>query len=181
MRRVHLKSLGFYGVMIGFILVLFHGVTAYGERNLKAPVKILGDYRINSPDLPDCLRSETITLAIAQSGIYITGKLMFKPIDSPKTNDQDRSSPAESAAKSGATAPVDPKTIKLNGLMQSQPFSLLGNTNQLGNCLKSDESSGDIIELKISRQDNDLAGQLKWSKLTLNFIGQRREEPKSDR
>lgn len=176
MGHFNLKSLTFYGVMIGSVLALFNVVTAYGEHNLKAPVKISGNYQISSQNLPDCLRSENITLAIAQSGIYVAGKLVFSPkiVAQEKLPDTKQSSGIEPTL-------VDSKTIKLNGLMQSQPFTLTGNTEQLGSCLLGNSPASDAIALKIERQVGSLSGQLNWSTLALTFTGQKLEATTSER
>lgn len=55
MSHFNLKSLAFYGVAIGSVLVLFKTVTAYGESNLKAPDKIGGIYRLEAQNLPECI------------------------------------------------------------------------------------------------------------------------------
>lgn len=71
----NLKSLTFYGVMIGSVLVLFNAITTYGENYLKTPPSVAGNYRINSQALPECLGSKTLNLNIEQSGIYLFGNL----------------------------------------------------------------------------------------------------------
>ena len=70
------KSLTFYGVAIGFVLILFNLVTRYGEANLKAPARIDGRYRLSIAQLPDCLKSADPVLTIQQSGIYLNGFLL---------------------------------------------------------------------------------------------------------
>lgn len=74
----NLKSLAFYGTMIGSVLILFKGVTAYGETQLKAPVSIGGDYSIEFDTPPKCLKDKDFTLKIEQSGIYIFANLVLK-------------------------------------------------------------------------------------------------------
>ncbi len=71
----NLKSLAFYGTMIGSVLLLFKGVTAYGESQLKAPVTIGGDYSLKFDTPPNCLKDKDLTLKIEQSGIYIFAHL----------------------------------------------------------------------------------------------------------
>ena len=46
MNNLNFKSLGFYGIAITSVLLLFKTVTAYGETNLKAPPVINGSYRL---------------------------------------------------------------------------------------------------------------------------------------
>ena len=122
MSHFNLKSLTFYGVMIGSVLVLFNIVSVYGESSLKAPPNIAGNYLLENLNLPDCLKSEKLSLTIAQSGIYLTGRLT-----------------------------TESQTIKLNGLLEnittesvttrSRPFSLMGKTNKLGNCPRNPTSN----------------------------------------
>jgi hypothetical protein len=152
MSHFNLKSLTFYGVMIGSVLVLFNIVSVYGERSLKAPPNISGNYLLDSQDLPDCLKSEKLNLAIAQSGIYLTARLT--------TQNQ---------------------TIKLNGLLgnaitdqastRSQPLSMVGKTAQLGNCPQSEDNSPAEIQLQTQFQNKTLVGKMQWSNLKLNFTG----------
>lgn len=152
MSHFNLKSLTFYGVMIGSVLVLFNIVSVYGESSLKAPPNISGNYLLDSQNLSDCLKSEKLNLAIAQSGIYLTGRLT--------TQNQ---------------------TIKLNGLLgnviaekvptRSLPFSLVGKTAQLGNCPQSEDNSPTEIQLQTQFQNKILVGEMQWSNLKLNFTG----------
>lgn len=76
MSHFNLKSLAFYGVAIGSVVVLFKVVTAYGETRLKAPPPIGGAYRISAQNLPGCLQSDELVLDIQQSGIYLFGSLL---------------------------------------------------------------------------------------------------------
>jgi len=158
MSHFNLKSLAFYSVMIGSVLVLFNRVSVYGESSLKAPPNISGNYLLESQNLPDCLKSEKLNLAIAQSVIYLTGRFT--------TQNQ---------------------TIKLNGLLEnaitdqasrrSQPFSLIGKTEQLANCPQSKGNSPSEIQLKTQFQNKTLVGQIQWSNLNLNFTGTHQNLP----
>ena len=77
MNHFNLKSLTFYGVAITLVLVLFKTVTVYGENNLKAPPPINGRYRLTlSENLPNCEKSDTLTLNIQQSGIYLNASVL---------------------------------------------------------------------------------------------------------
>lgn len=77
MNHFNLKSLTFYGVAITSVLVLFKTVTVYGENNLKAPPPINGRYRLTlSENLPNCEKSDTLTLNIEQSGIYLNASVL---------------------------------------------------------------------------------------------------------
>ena len=180
MSHFNLKSFIFYGGMIGSVLVLFNGVTAYGERNLKAPIKISGDYLLNSSDLPTCLQSEKIILTIAQSGIYVAGKLTLSPKEAkPAAQPLATAKAASQTHKSASANKTTPKPIQLHGLMQSQPFSLVGNSTQLGSCPQVDSPTDNTLTLQLQSQkksqEKSLVGQLRWATLTLNITGQLQE------
>lgn len=81
MSHFNLKTLTFYAVAITSVVVLFKGVTAYGNEHLKAPPAVGGVYRINAQSLPGCLQSDTLVLTIKQSGIYLFGFL--RPGEAP--------------------------------------------------------------------------------------------------
>lgn len=102
------KSLAFYGVAIGLVLLLFKAVTAYGEANLKAPAPIGGRYRLTlAQNLPNCLKSNTLVLTIQQSGIYLNGFLL----------------PAETTAEQARASEKNPS---LTGQLSNQQLSLAG-------------------------------------------------------
>jgi hypothetical protein len=76
MSHFSLKTLSFYGVAIGSVLVLFKVVSTYGENNLIAASEIGGVYQIvENQNLPDCLTNQKLNLTIEQSGIYLFGNL----------------------------------------------------------------------------------------------------------
>ncbi|MEH2198812.1 hypothetical protein [Nostoc sp.] len=77
MNHFNFKSLAFYGVAIVSVLLLFKTVSVYGENNLKAPPAINGRYRLTlSENLPNCEKSDTLTLNIEQSGIYLNASVL---------------------------------------------------------------------------------------------------------
>ncbi|MBD2772455.1 hypothetical protein [Iningainema tapete] len=77
MHHLNLKSLAFYGVAIGSVLLLFKVVTVYGETKLKAPSQIEENYRLSfQKNLPICEKSDVLMLKIQQSGIYLNGFLL---------------------------------------------------------------------------------------------------------
>ncbi|UBF24803.1 hypothetical protein K9N68_24550 [Kovacikia minuta CCNUW1] len=110
-----LKSLAFYGIAIGSVVLLFSVVTAYGEANLKAPVQIKGRYTIAAQDLPGCLKSEQLLLLVEQSGIFLNGSLL--PGDA-----------AERLVKKAEERP------SLTGRWRNQELVLDGPANHLPNC-----------------------------------------------
>ncbi len=77
MNHFNFKSLAFYGVAISSVLLLFKVVTAYGENNLKAPPPVNGRYRLTlAENLPNCEKSDTLTLNVEQSGIYLNASVL---------------------------------------------------------------------------------------------------------
>jgi len=77
MNHFNFKSLAFYGVAISSVLILFKTVTAYGEKNLKAPFLLSDRYRLTlAENLPNCGKSDTLTLNIEQSGIYLNASVL---------------------------------------------------------------------------------------------------------
>jgi hypothetical protein len=75
MNHLSWKSLTFYGVALGSVVLLFKGVSRYGESHLKAPIPISGSYLIPVKTLTGCQTSENLMLKILQSGIYLNGAL----------------------------------------------------------------------------------------------------------
>ena len=74
--KFNAKTLIFYAVTIGSVLLLFNVVTAYGEKNLKAPKTIGGNYRLSlAKGLPGCPQTPLI-LQIDQSGTYINAAIL---------------------------------------------------------------------------------------------------------
>ncbi|MEH2164126.1 MAG: hypothetical protein V7K38_24510 [Nostoc sp.] len=77
MNHFKFKSLAFYGVAIISVLLLFKTVSVYGENNLKAPPNVNGRYSLTlSENLPNCEKSDTLTLNIQQSGIYLNASVL---------------------------------------------------------------------------------------------------------
>jgi hypothetical protein len=136
MPKFNVKTLMFYGVMIGSVIVLFKAVTAYGETNLKAPPPIDGGYRINANNLPACLKTETLMLIVNQSGIYLGGSLL--PVN-----------PNEDIEIS-----VDEKP-SLDGRWQKNGLTLSGNMPHLSRC-----NSSQRVKIEGTIKDNILSGKI---------------------
>jgi len=98
------KSLIFYAVAIGSVVLLFNRVTAYGNRNLKAAQNIEGRYPIKADNLPECLQSDSLALKLQQSGIYLVGAL----------------------SKQSNAAPSSQEKLSLTGERQGENLSLAG-------------------------------------------------------
>ncbi len=107
MSHFNFKSLVFYGITIVLVVALFDIVTAYGEKNLKAPAAIDGSYPLSFAEVPACLKSNPLVLTIQQSGTYLNASLL-------PTNTN--SKPASAAAKKPS----------LTGQMKNQQVSITG-------------------------------------------------------
>ncbi|MCC3410986.1 MAG: hypothetical protein JGK12_05385 [Microcoleus sp. PH2017_01_SCD_O_A] len=118
MNHLSLKSLAFYGIAIGSVSLLFKVVTAYGETSLKAAPAIAGSYRFDAKSLPECLKSDTLTLTIEQSGVYLSGNLRSGNSEGDRAN----------------TAEEKPS---LAGKWENQGLSLSGVVPNLTGCSES--------------------------------------------
>jgi hypothetical protein len=108
MNHFNSKSLIFYGVAIGSVLLLFKIVTTYGEKNLQASAVLNSRYRINwTQNLPNCQQSEPLTLDIQQSGIYLNAFL----VPTNATTDKE-------------------KRLYLTGILKNQQLNLKGKIDQ---------------------------------------------------
>ncbi|MFM6355862.1 MAG: hypothetical protein ACKPFC_08425 [Planktothrix sp.] len=138
----NLKSFIFYGTMIGSVVLLFKGVTAYGESQLKAPHSIGGDYAMKLENPPECLKKQNLVLKIEQSGVYIFAKLALK-----KTEPH-----------------LDP--INLQGRLENQQMILSGSLNPWFFCTPDSFSTANELTLKGSFQEKTLTGQLETQTLS---------------
>jgi hypothetical protein len=66
------KLLMFYGGTLAFVVVLFQGVTHYGDTRLVAAPNINGRY-LSTDAMPGCPESTRVLLTILQSGVYLNG------------------------------------------------------------------------------------------------------------
>lgn len=145
----NLKSLAFYGTMIGSVLLLFKGVTAYGESQLKAPVTIGGDYSLKFDTPPNCLKDKDLTLKIEQSGIYIFAHLVVEKSE------------------------YNLNKIPLNGKFKDQEMSLSGLSNSLLFCSSELSQNPNPLTLTGEFKEKILKGQIQEQHLSqpINFIG----------
>jgi hypothetical protein len=143
----NLKSLAFYGTMIGSVLLLFKGVTAYGETQLKAPITIGGDYSIEFDTPPNCLKDKELTLKIEQSGIYIFANLGLEK----SANNLDK--------------------IALHGKFKEPEMILSGNSNPLLFCSSNLSQSPNQLTLTGEFKDKLFKGQIQDKTLSkpINF------------
>lgn len=153
------KSLSLYGVAIGTVVVVFNIVSAYGEKNLKAPPPVKGFYNLETNNLPECFQSDALGLIIEQSGIYLRGQIL------PQS--------AQSSAES-----LGDTTFSLNGKWSNQQINLSGSLAKFKECQQ------EIGILQAKWQNNTLTGQLNLpsSNEVINFTAQKEEiEKKSNR
>lgn len=153
MSHFSLKSLSFYGVAIGSVVLLFNGVTAYGEANLKAPPKMDGRYRISAQNLPGCLKADALLLNIKQSGIYLNGSIL----------------PAKKNPQLETLAQEKPS---LNGEFKSPNLSLSGSAPWIASCnnaVRQAEASGQPLSVKIQGivKGKTLTGQISLSSMPI--------------
>ena len=83
MSHFNQKSLIFYGVAIGAVVILFRLVTWYGTTHLRAPASIYGDYGLTLGPSPQCAQPSPLVLTIQQSGTYLNGRLEVVDLDRP--------------------------------------------------------------------------------------------------
>lgn len=147
MSHFNLKSLAFYGVAIGSVLVLFKGVTAYGESNLKAPNKIGGVYRLEAQNLPECLQSQDLVVNIEQSGIYLFGDFSDK-------------SETETEEKGKG----DRLHVPLEGRFNESGLSISGKLNKLNSCQQlSSANDKDAFAITGKVEDKIFSGKIAWN------------------
>lgn len=161
MSHFKFKSLVFYSATIGGVVILFNGVTAYGENQLKAPPPIGGSYQISTQNLPICLKPDRLVLTIQQSGIYLFGSLL-------------------SAKTEGKTASAAEEKPSLTGRMSNQQLILEGLVPGIANCnpsLQQATTSVGSISVKIQGvvKGETLIGQITLSSIpkAVEFTSQR--------
>jgi hypothetical protein len=113
----------FYGGMILFVVILFHAVTAYGERNLKAQPAIGGRY-VSTTAPPGCPDRDRLVLDIQQSGVYLNVFLAVQPtnaIQSTEVNSE--------------------RQPTFTGKWQQTQISLAGKTDAFATCTASAQPS----------------------------------------
>lgn len=161
MGQLKLKSLSFYGIAIGSVMILFKIVSTYGDANLasKTPDAIGGRYPIKSSNLPPCLGNKALTLNISQSGIYLNGSLFTSGFSAAKI-----ASEAEGVNSEGKPT--------LSGKLKNQVFSLTGKVNKLGQCDSNQGKS--LVKIEGIIQDKKLTGKIKFNdNQAVNFVSMR--------
>ncbi len=157
--KFNLKSLGFYGGAIGFVVALFSFATAYGEANLKAPNKLEGQYRIAAQSLPGCLQTDALILTIQQSGIYLSGSLL-------------------NADETSKTLTASKKKPSLTGLLDRDQITLSGIPSHLDECLKTAPVPKVLIQSTVTK--NVIKGKIRLeSEAEVTFVGKREPSPEA--
>ncbi|NHC34646.1 hypothetical protein [Scytonema millei] len=138
----NLKSLAFYGIAIGSVLLLFKVVSAYGEANLKAQPSIQGRYLLSlDQNLPDCLELSNLVLDIQQSGIYLNGSLLL-------------------AESSSHKARVGEKRPTLTGKLSDRTLQFTGNVPLATICRRPVAAVVNAIAISSQIQPEKIAGKL---------------------
>lgn len=154
MNQLNPKSLAFYGIAIGSVVLLFSVVTAYGNANLKAAPKIEGDYLIEAQSWPSCFKAKSPILKISQSGIYLTGSFFADGSAEVATSSEERPS--------------------LTGQFQGKELSLLGSVPHTA-CPPNSQ-----VALKASVDQATLRGKLNFNaNPPIDFTAQRQAKPQT--
>lgn len=169
MSHFNLKTLSFYAVAIGSVLLLFKVVSTYGETKLNAAADIDGSYQFASVEnLPDCLQGKQLNLNIEQSGIYLFGNLkVASPGVSPGVDD-DRAAQAQAKPKSVVKIPF-------SGDFENKQIIMSGKGNVPG-------CDAEIqLAIQGQREQENLVGQIKdtTSQTEVPFVA-KYQEPKAE-
>ncbi|MBE9142813.1 hypothetical protein IQ236_06195 [Planktothrix mougeotii LEGE 06226] len=138
-------SFVFYAATIASVLMLFKGVTAYGESQLQAPVTIGGDYSIKLDTPPNCLKDKDLILKIEQSGIYIFAHLSVEKSEYNRDK------------------------IALNGKFNDQEMSLSGLSNPLLFCSSELSQNPNSLTLTGEFHEKILKGKIQDKTLSKPF------------
>lgn len=151
----NLKTLSFYGIAIGSVVILFNVVSAYGEANIKAPPAINGNYRLKTQNLPECVKTEDLILNLQQSGIYLNASLL------PVNNNIHAQTIAE-------------EKPSLHGNFQNNKLQLSGAAPFLNNC------NNPTVEMQATVDQKNLQGTitLSSSPKAVAFIAEKIQESK---
>jgi hypothetical protein len=151
MNRINSSYLKFYIIATSSVVILFSVVTAYGEKNLNPPPRISGSYKIESANLPDCLKDKPLQLMMQQSGVYLSASLQLN---------QDGS---ENKSKSEKNPP-------LKGRWQDGKFSIAGSITEIEGCDRTKP-----LTITAAVIDKKLEGKIAFSSNTSDFTAQIQE------
>ncbi len=136
------KSLSFYAIAIGSVLLLFNVVTTYGESRLKAPSSIGGRYRLAfASNLPGCAKPEPLLLQIDQSGVYANGVIL----------------PASTTTENPMSIE---ERLTLTGLFQDKQLNLSGTVPQSVLCNQSSASGTKAIAITSRIEADKMVGEI---------------------
>ena len=134
------KSLTFYAIAIGSVLLLFNVVAAYGESNLKAPKTIGGRYQLSfANSLPGCPQVAPLMLQLDQSGTYVNAAILKKEVQN---------------SMSAEEKPT------LTGLFKEQQLSLAGSVDKSVLCGFPQESGERAIAINTKIDGDKLVGEI---------------------
>jgi hypothetical protein len=153
MSHFNKKSLAFYGIAIGSVVTLFSAVSSYGERTLKAPIGVEGEFELTLDPQGNCSQPQPLQLTIQQSGIYLTAAL-----------EKSASQPT----------PLPTRAFSLQGGLKTQQFHLVGVVNQLGVCTPNRDTvavrqSGETVEITGTVSEQTIVGELEFSSVAEKF------------
>lgn len=136
------KSLSFYAVAIGSVLILFNVVTSYGESKLKAPSSIGGRYRLAfANSLPGCAKPEPLLLQVAQSGVYANGVIL----------------PASTTTENPMSGQ---ERLTLTGLFKDRQLNLSGTVPQAVLCNQSSRSGTKVVDINSRIEGDKIVGEI---------------------
>jgi hypothetical protein len=72
--HINPKLVIFYGSAVTLVVVLFHGVTRYGEAQLQAAPNINGRY-LSAQAMPGCPENSRVMMSVLQSGVFLNGAI----------------------------------------------------------------------------------------------------------
>ncbi len=156
----NVKSLSFYAIAIGSVLLLFNVVTAYGENNLKAPQTIGGRYRLtfNNP-LPGCSQIAPLMLQLDQSGTYVNAAIL------------------EPVAEGQSSMSAEEKPT-LTGLFNNQQIRLDGGVAKSVLCGFPQASGNSAIAITSKLDGKSLVGEIAVNGAAKTpFTGEKAETP----
>jgi hypothetical protein len=151
MDHFNFSHLKFYIIAISGVVILFSVVSAYGEKNLNPPPKLSGSYKIESENLPDCLKDKPLQLMIEQSGVYISGSL-------------------QSTQDTSGNISTSEKNLPLKGKWQDGKFSVVGSITEIKECDRNQP-----LTITATLTDKKLVGKIAFSSATSDFTAQMQE------
>ena len=165
------KSLTFYGVAIGGVLLLFNVVSAYGETKLKAPVAIGGRYRLSlAQNLPTCPKSDALMLNIEQSGIYLNGFISAADTDAQKATGKEKPS---------LTGKLSNQQLSLVGTLASTFCNNPGSQPEATSSFEGVPSSWVTIQSRVEGKNLEGTMTLSGISKAIGFTAQRETPVKS--